>query len=158
MIQRIQSIFLALLAILMFSMIFLPIWSKINPASGQEVAIDAMQMVYKENGIVKTSSANPYLGILAGVISAVAVGSLFSYKNRKRQILLNLINAFLLLVICCVQAYLIFGKGINLFDPQMQGAFGTGFYMPFGALLLNSASNRFIQRDEKLVKSIDRLR
>jgi len=38
------------------------------------------------------------------------------------------------------------------------GAYGYGLYIPVAAMLLNLIANRLIRRDEKLVRSVDRIR
>ena len=43
-------------------------------------------------------------------------------------------------------------------DPSDQGNFLTGFYAIIAALVLNALANRFIRRDEKLVRGSERLR
>ena len=46
-------------------------------------------------------------------------------------------------------------------EEMIAGAPGereAAFYLPFLALVLNAFANRFIRRDEQLVRSVDRLR
>ena len=54
--------------------------------------------------------------------------------------------------------YFIFGKAKDLFEPAVAGTFGFGFYALVTAMLANVLANRFIRRDEKLVRSQDRMR
>jgi len=42
--------------------------------------------------------------------------------------------------------------------PEDGADFGIGFFLPVVALVLNALANRFIQRDERLVRDADRLR
>jgi hypothetical protein len=46
----------------------------------------------------------------------------------------------------------------SLLQPELQGNYLMGFYLPVVALLFNLLSNRFIRKDEMLVKSADRIR
>jgi hypothetical protein len=49
-------------------------------------------------------------------------------------------------------------RGEALLNPKLEGAFQPAFYLPTLALMLNLLANRFIRRDEQLVRSADRLR
>ena len=158
MIQRVQTIFLAIVAIAMFAMIFMPIWAKQQADPAQTVVLDAMGMVYSEGGEVKEQTNTMYIGGIALLIATVAVGSIFSYKNRSKQIKLNLLNALLLFVLAAINSYWIFYEGKNLIASEDAGHFGFGFFLPLVGLIFNSLANRFIMKDEKLVRSVDRLR
>ena len=157
MIQRVQSIFLALAAIAMIVMIFQPIWGKDNQDKTQQLRFDASTLVYKNDGKEVNNSNTIYLTVLAFVSASLAAGSLFSYKNRMTQIKLNLFNALILLVVVILIAYNMYTSQ-KLFDPTNPGSLKIGFFMPIAALFFNSLANRFIKRDEKLVRSVDRLR
>jgi hypothetical protein len=43
-------------------------------------------------------------------------------------------------------------------DTGIEGIFGIGFWAAFVSLFSNWVANRMIRRDEKLVKSADRMR
>ena len=42
--------------------------------------------------------------------------------------------------------------------PNILGEYKLGLFMPAIALILNSIANRYIRKDEKLVRSVDRIR
>jgi ABC-type sulfate transport system permease component len=44
------------------------------------------------------------------------------------------------------------------FNPAVGGAFVLGFYSIALGLILNLVANRFIRKDEMLVRSVDRIR
>jgi hypothetical protein len=48
--------------------------------------------------------------------------------------------------------------GEQMLNVKLIGTFEAGFYLPTLALILNLLANRFIRRDEQLVRSMDRLR
>jgi hypothetical protein len=156
MIQRIQTIFMAIVALAMFSMLFLPVWAK--QADGQTVVLDAMGLLHTQDGQVVSQTNTMYIGALALAIAAISIGSILSYKSRPKQLKMNLLNALLMFGLAAVNAYWVFSGGRHLFAPEMQGHFGLGFYMPMVGLVMNSLANRFILKDERLVKSVDRLR
>ncbi len=91
---------------------------------------------------------------LFAVAGALAVASIALFKNRSLQMRLSLLSSFALL------AALAFG--IMLFVMDRPAATGTsialGAFLPLAALLLLLLAYRFIKKDEKLVRSMDRLR
>ena len=157
MIQRVQTIFLAIAAIAAFSIIFLPIWAKGVEASQSEILLDARAMKYMVGTEMQMETNTIAISVLAVLSSIVALGSLFSYKDRMKQMKLNLLNALILAGVVGSMVYYLY-QGSQIFSPEIQGSFDAGFFMPLVALFCNSMANRFIRKDEKLVKSVDRLR
>lgn len=158
MIQRIQTIFLAIVAICMGVVSTSPIWTKISINTSESLKLNALRMDYSKNGaLLEIIPAYFILGfaILAGL---VAVYSLFSFKNRKMQMLLGAVNSMIIAISMGFIFYYIFKVGAEKFDPTAQGNYGIGFYAGGVALLANMISNRFIRRDENLVRSADRMR
>ena len=161
MIQRIQSLFLLGVAVLMTCFLFLPVWEKKNPNNEEYVGLTAFEFVYKE----KNAAASPsdmkipifYLAALAILAGVIALFSVFKYKNRLTQIKLGMANSLLMAGMLGVSVYFI-NKGQGLFDIENRGAFQAGFYMVVVAMLLNILANRFIKRDESLVRAADRIR
>jgi hypothetical protein len=158
MIQRIQSVFLLLLALAMLSVLVLPVWSKPDPLSGQEIVLTAYKLAFT-NAQPGTPAATPtyLIAIFALASAAVAVFEIFQFKNRFRQLKLGLLN-FLLIVATIGAGFYYSGVGEQLLNIKVPGEFEAGFYLPTLALLLNVLANRFIRRDEQLVRSMDRLR
>ena len=99
---------------------------------------------------------NDYKYILAmftasGVISFITI---FFYKNRKRQLIYNYLNIVLNLVLVGLLVYNLFnlpGEGIN-------SQKGIGLILPLISIILLFMANSGIKKDEKLVKSVDRIR
>jgi hypothetical protein len=97
------------------------------------------------------------IGVLAVASAAVAVLEIFQFRSRGKQLLLGSIN--LLLIMATVGASFYFSsKGEQLLNLKLEGKFQLAMYLPTLALLLNLLANRFIRRDEQLVRSMDRLR
>ena len=161
MIQRIQSLFLTAVAVLMTCFLFLPIWEKRNPHNEEYVGLTAFEFVYKEKSTVASpmDKETPvfYLAALAVVAGVVALFSVFKYRNRLTQIKLGMVNSLLMAGMLGICVYFI-NKGHGLFDIENRGSFQAGFYMIVVAMLLNILANRFIKRDESLVRAADRIR
>ena len=162
MLQRIQSVFLLVSAIVMVAILFLPMWNMYNPETMEAVKLTAFQMAYVsvDAGGVETliSSKDTYwIAVLAVLGATVALISIFSFKNRLRQMQLNTLNS-LIMGGCLLTSYFYSTKGIQVVQGAGGGNFQIGFYIIAIALLCNSLGNRFIRKDEKLVRSADRIR
>ncbi|MCC2545795.1 DUF4293 domain-containing protein [Hymenobacter sp. BT175] len=158
MIQRIQSVFLLLLALAMISVAFLPIWSKLDPLTGEHLHLTAFQLLRGTGTAAGQQVQLTWpIGALAIASSLVALYEIFQFRNRFLQLKLGLVNLFLIVATLGSSFYY-----SNLAEPMLNikvpGEFEAGFYLPTLALLLNVLANRFIRRDEQLVRSMDRLR
>lgn len=129
MIQRIQTIwtFLAVLAA-----VFLFI-------TGQDVII---------------SESLPVLDTACVVLVLTGLLSVFSYKNRKRQILLNNISIIINALLVGVLIYWLLNLSGGIQFPEK----GIEPIFPLIAIICLFITNLYIKKDERLVKSVDRLR
>ena len=161
MLQRIQTVFLFIIVVLMAVYIFSPVWistpdstdsiSRIYPFFLYTTTIDA-----PDTGDV---TYWPYMvsGILAVVTILVALAEIFSYNNRMKQVKLGALNS--LLIAGVLFAAVFFGnQGQLQWEQAGQGSYSVGMFFPTLAIICNFVANRFIRRDEKVVKSMDRLR
>ncbi|MBC5994227.1 DUF4293 domain-containing protein [Pontibacter cellulosilyticus] len=161
MIQRIQSVFLLLLVLSMVAMLFLPLWSKTDATTGEEVVLTAwniksyMPADAAEGTPVKNAIA---IGMLAIAAAAIALYEIFQFRNRLNQMKLGLLNTLVLAALLGTSFYYAAYVGAELVEADHNGAYEAGFYLPMLGLLLNALANRFIKRDEDLVRSVDRLR
>ena len=157
MIQRIQSVFLLLLALAMLSLLALPLWHKVDGLTNQELTLTAFG--FDAQGLTVPAGIGPVwlIGALAAASAALAFYELFQFRTRMRQLMLGSIN--LLLITATLGAEFYFQtKGEQLLNIKLEGQVLLAFYLPTLALLLNLLANRFIRRDEQLVRSADRLR
>ena len=166
MIQRIQTLFLAGVVVMMLATLLFPVWEKNNgffikegnqPVQvGEEASLNAWELTYVHNSKTEKKPVY-YIGMLALVTAGIAGFAIFAYHNRRRQMLIGGINS--LFIAATVSAMLIASNtGNSLFSPSVEGHFEPGFFTGCGAFLFNFLANRFIRRDEKLVQSADRLR
>jgi hypothetical protein len=89
-----------------------------------------------------------------GTISTVTLISLFLFKNRQTQFVLNrltIIFNFILL------GFFVF-RTLNLSGEMQISEKGIGMFLPTISIVLLVLANRAIKKDEDLVKSVDRLR
>jgi len=96
------------------------------------------------------------LTLVAGVI---ALGTIFLYKKRDLQISLTKIFVLLTLLINGLGFYLMYRDlGIVQENVEVDFTVKPGSFFPLIAIVLGYFAMRYIQKDEKLVKSMNRLR
>ena len=159
MLQRIQSIFLLIVAVAMLLLNFFPIWSNTNE-EGITITLYSFYLVNPEKGelgMTLALSYFPYLlvGALALLSAFISIIEIFKYKNRLTQIKLGALNALLIAGCLVLAVYFIIDLQKEL---GSYGQYMLGSSFPVIALVFNLLANRFIRRDEKLVRSVDRLR
>ncbi len=157
MIQRIQTLFLAIVSLGMGLLVMMPIWDKTSTDGTQSIQMNALQLVHKQ-GITSYVTPLWYVALLGVAVALVAMFAIFKFRNRLLQAGLCAVNSILMTVLMAVIMYAIFGKSKDLFEPTSIGQFGIGFYGLIIAMVANVVANRFIKRDEKLVRSQDRMR
>ncbi len=135
MIQRLQTVFLALATLLNASVYFTPIYSK------------AMDDPLLWIGLGLAISL-----LIAGILN---VYSIFLYENRKNQITWVKRSALFQIIglgFCVGVIFSLGGIGTYLWDE----ALGTG--LVFLGFLGQLLALRYIKKDEELVRSMDRIR
>jgi hypothetical protein len=141
MIQRIQSVWLLVAAIVMASLFYFPTYEY-------------------------TGGSKPPLTIgedfLAIIMTAVSIGlslfTIFNFKKRKQQIGLTWLNILLCLGL---QVWLVVRvNNITTSGPDISipGHYWIGLFIPFVTIILLFLAKAGMNKDEKLVKSLDRLR
>ncbi|MEP5613227.1 MAG: DUF4293 domain-containing protein [Cyclobacteriaceae bacterium] len=162
MIQRVQSIFMFLAAIAMIAMVFFPLWQKADLETSQLVTMNAFEIRFEQQNadgdmtLLGTQNVM-LLSIGAFLAAGVMLFSIFKYKNRMTQVKLNALFS-LLTAVTLVGVFYYSLKGNALIVPEQQGTFLMGFYLPVVAMFNNFLANRFIRKDEALVRSADRIR
>lgn len=150
--QRVQTVFLLLVVLFMIATFFFPIWVYIPEGDVEQV----LTALYFE----QTGAAPQYLpysltGVLAVASATLAVIALRKYKNRLLQMKVGAFNS--LVMAGTVISAFYFANGI--IDTHSGGwRWGIGLWMPMGGVLFNFLANRFIRRDERMVRDADRLR
>jgi len=146
MIQRIQSIFLLLASGSLFSLFGIPFASS-NQADSNLFA-DKVYNIF-DNPILMT------LAVLGGVIALV---NIFLFKNRSLQLRLDYLVITLSLILPILAMFLVFQSG-EVAGPEIEISENyLGLGLPILAIVFAILANRFISKDQKLVKSMDRLR
>ncbi len=145
MIQRIQTIFY-LLAALAFGGLFKFAFASSSESIPQYLA-DQTYNVHDHIAIL--------ILVILGLISALA--AIFLFKNRSLQLKTGYAVVAMSVLIPAV-AFLVLYLEKSVLETEVEVSPGIGLYLPIGALLFGILGNRFVKKDDKLVKSMDRLR
>ena len=160
MIQRIQSVYFLLAAILITLPFFLNI-AGITGVNGISISFNAMEFNSTEVVIGDTFLVLPK--ILSLTISSIIaiillILALFLYKNRPIQIRLTRITIVLLATIIA-QNILIVEETIKYMGGLgCTRSYAIGFILPIIAIVFIVLAMKSIKKDEALVKSMNRIR
>jgi glucan phosphoethanolaminetransferase (alkaline phosphatase superfamily) len=153
--QRIQTVFLIIAILSLIAAIFFPIW--IHQTIGQTHVLTAFYYsITGQSSEMITTDYMPYslTAILAVASITLSIIEIGKYKDRVLQMKLGALNS-LLLAGTILSAFLF----SNQLTKEFQGGqIGLGLWLPGIAVICNLLANRFIRRDEKLVRDSNRLR
>tara|TARA_B100001564_G_C20387955_1_gene555299 strand:+ start:208 stop:717 length:510 start_codon:yes stop_codon:yes gene_type:complete len=169
MIQRIQTLFLILYIGALVSTFFFPVWQKIEKSNlvegygsifgnkDSDIITGYTYGVICKSGCPSILYDNFIISGLVIISCIIAIFSIFNYKNRLNQIKLGALNSFITSVLIIYFLYDIFynEEYININDKI---SFLISFYLIFLAIFFNFLANRFIRKDELLVRESERIR
>ena len=98
--------------------------------------------------------AIPFISVVCAILSLIGFLSVLSYKNRKRQILLNNISIFINALLLGLLVYWLLNLSGGIDFPEK----GIEPFFRFIAMICLFIANIYIRKDDRLVKSVDRLR
>jgi hypothetical protein len=147
MIQRIQTIFLLISTLLVGLLFLLPF---------AEIAKDGAVYLFNFKGIIldgTVKESGVFVSILIGIILALHVYGISSFKKRIMQIRIIVFAILLLIGLCGMFSFYTYysfsGANISL---KISALF------PVVAIILDYLAIRAIGKDEALIRSIDRIR
>lgn len=144
MIQRIQSIYLFLAALLSGGVVFFVSFL----GNGNNEVSNITSLLTDERFLIKS------IGIGFFVSAALSALSIFLFKQRQNQFVLGRLNIlinFYLLGVLLFESLMVSGE-TNVSEK------GIGVSLPIIVVVLLVMANKAIKKDENLVKSVDRLR
>lgn len=149
MIQRIQTVYLLIVAILAVVVMSMPIGSFITPDSSI-LEVSNLSITGADGSV----NYDPWALFAIQMLSAViALGTIFLYKKRMVQIRLTIFNVVLLVgYYVTLAAFVYMLKEDNSFVPAWN------ICLPFVSIILNWLAIRAIGSDEALVRSYNSLR
>jgi len=158
MLQRIQTVFLAITIIGMGVFLSFPIWTKIAASGVESAELTALKLTRQINAVQSEVQPIYYFIILAILVALVTAYAIFSFKNRILQSALCAVNSILMTVIIGLVIYYTYYTTAKLFDEGNPGNYEIGFYGLVASMLSNVFANRFIRKDEKQVQQSNRFR
>ena len=150
MIQRIQSVYLFVVTVLLVVAMCLPV--------GMYVLPDGSVATFANWGVCLDEVCNNSVwGMFALLLlsAIVALSTIFLYRNRILQIRMTVFNCLLL-----VGYYLTFAAFLVVFGNRLDATFHGkwGVCLPLICVILNYLAIRAIGKDEAMVRAADRLR
>ena len=136
MLQRIQTIYLFLAALVSAGLIF--VFSIGENTAGEAVFAQDILLVF---GLFLASAA-------------LSLVTIFLFKNRKLQFVLGRLNIILNLILLGLFVY----WSLNISGESNISEKGIGMLIPIISIVFLVLANKAIKKDEDLVKSVDRLR
>ena len=144
MIQRIQSIYLLIAAVISGGLTFIvSLWT-----NAKATTIFSMDLF---SGVSMFEKMTPILFFISALLSLVTI---FLFKNRQLQFVLGRLNILINLFLLGLLIYL----SQTLSGEALVSEKGIGMFFPIIVILLLVIANKAIKKDEDLVKSVDRLR
>jgi len=141
-IQRWQTVWLLLAAVLVSVFCFLPM----ALLSGQTQDVDSVTLLRPTDV--------PVVMIVNIVVALMLFIAIFLYRNTRRQKTVTLVSILLLVVSMVTEALVIYGWNSAAGRMEWLGS----IFLLIGALVFAVLAYRGISRDEKLLRSADRLR
>ena len=137
MIQRIQTVYLALAMIVAGALPFaFPLWT-----------FDGGQDFWFMQSTIYAA--------FFGLSTALSLLGILNYKKRQQQFVINRLNMILNLILLGLFVY----RSLNLSgETPVVSEKGIGMFLPIASIVLLVLANKAIKKDEDLVKSVDRLR
>ena len=136
MLQRVQTVYLTLALLISAGLIFVwPVW--VN-AKDVKVFAQSEPLVF---------------GLFIGS-ALLALISITSFKDRKRQFVLGRLNIILNFILLAFFVY----RSLSLSGEMQVSEKGIGMLLPIFSIVFLALANKAIKKDEDLVKSVDRLR
>jgi FtsH-binding integral membrane protein len=142
MIQRIQTLWLIIVAITAFAT------SQLTLYVGEQA--NKAEIPFKLAG-------NLLLAIVIILLGILALICLFLYKNRKLQFKISVFGVILSVGFLFLEYYVV----ENIFKPKnaiITGSYQIGALLPLVMVIFFFMAARGIYKDERLIKSMDRLR
>jgi hypothetical protein len=153
MIQRIQSVYLLMASVAIYLLFVFPVANIYLPNGAKKIAVTGVYENINEQ-VVQTIPFT-FLTIATVIIGLIPIVLIFLFKDRKRQLTL----IYLSIVLFIAFSFWLSKSVKAAAEISMQlSDYGIGAGLSSVAILFLVLAAKAIQRDDKLVKSADRLR
>ena len=151
-----NSVFISCCSYLHYAYVFqyrLFVAENIDTGEKIEVEFDETK-IYASDG--SSQEFNTYLVAIAAVIAFLSMAAILLFKNRKMQTLVSSVN-YLLILGLIIMMYL-YSLGIEYFNGTGHQSFTLLALLPMSLLFFNFLAIKGVKKDEKLIRSMDRIR
>jgi uncharacterized membrane protein len=155
MLQRIQSVYLLLAGLVIFALFLFPLVHNVY-VSGVPSAIKVTGIYQDANGVQAQTQSFILLAAATAIVAIIPLVLIFLYKNRKRQMMLCYVYILVVIGYSFWVAQTV--KSVTGGADLTTNNFGIGMLLSSINIVLVLLAAKAIQRDQKLVKSADRLR
>jgi glucan phosphoethanolaminetransferase (alkaline phosphatase superfamily) len=157
MLQRLQHLYLLIVSLICALLLGSnPTYFVTTSADGSEQVSAAYRTTTIASSEASESLLNMPVILSFGSLALLCLVVVFLYQNRKIQ--LKLIGFCLLLTGIAAYALFAFSIQRNYFEPAGSSTFEASIYVSLGIIILLILAYRGILKDERLVRSMDRLR
>lgn len=155
MIQRIQTLFL-LLASAAMALLFIPDFSFAS-VIGDTSTMQAASQSMMADGVFN-SYDHVIIMALAAICSILILINIFMFKNRPLQLTLNRIGMAAGIILIILTAIFFYSDYQLMDNGTYEISIDYGILSPLAFIILLAVASRYISKDDKLVRSMDRLR
>ncbi len=162
MLQRIQSVFMFLAAIMGILIFFFPIATYFSDTVYFKFFLCSIRDMSGTPFNDMAVATKPYsdwftlpLAIFQLVIVVLTVVTIFKYRKRMAQIRLNYLSIFLNVLLV---GGIFYASSLLETETGTSPDYGFGGVFPLIAIVLLFLANNYIRKDERLIRSADRLR
>jgi len=155
MIQRIQTLYLFIVAGLFFALLFLPLAVIQSGEALYAFKVSGLRTIALPVTLVYPTWS---LIVIAAIIVFLSLFIIFKYRKRVIQMRLCVYNALLMIGFCVLAGFFLWQFNHTQELPDMKINFRLWAGFPFIALILNYLAIRGIGVDEAMIRSSERLR
>lgn len=156
MLQRVQTIWLFFATVSLFSLFLFPCVQVLGNLQGSAKSIKVSGIYENINGQIVQTQGFTLLTIVTVIVALLPFVAIFMYQNRKRQI----VTCYVALILILAHSFWLVQMVKKAIDPLVleMDNYGLGLILPSLSILLIILAIKGIRRDEKLIRSADRLR
>jgi hypothetical protein len=158
MIQRIQSVYLLVSAIVLLLTFFFPFAIFGNTDIGNYSLLGICSVSNFGNLKIEFGFLYYFLSVFTAVLTSISIATIFLFKYRKMQINLTQLNLILHALFYVLVFYIINNTLIINNEILATPKYKFTFYSPIVSFVLVFLALKAIKKDDDLVKSVDRIR
>ena len=152
--QRKQTVFLIIVGACMLGSVLFPVWQG-SGAAGEQSLFPLHYTTTVGDSQVTVYFPYSLTAICAIAAATVAFFEISRFRDRMLQIKLGALNS--LFMAGNIGSSVYFATQL-IKTSQVAGEYGMALFLPVIAMVSNMVANRFIRKDEKLVRDADRIR